>query len=282
MYPLGLPPDVNGNGTTPEGYQLVISSRYASPGVIGGLTLTPSPSEMRVEVGFGAACARISATSMVEIPVQTTQLALAAAPTSGARTDLIVLHGAGATPGLVAVASEVPAGAQELGRITVPAGATTAAQCQISGDRQWAMLAGAGQGLVAQWTENKPWGTQITNGTVQLCSLRIPPSPQPRRVEIYLQSCLFLPEGTARSSVVYDIQLDGVSFEADELVADMFWTPRHTHHFAELSPGVEHVITVSRSPEYGDRPKIFGGAFEDGSSWPRTLVRVTDIGTGRG
>lgn len=280
MYPFGLDRNAAGQGTTPEGLQRILACRYSQPGVIAGLELTPSNTTMQITVGWGAAAVQLASGLLVEVPVDPAPLTLAAAPASGSRTDLVIVTGAaGVSAGVVSIASTVPAGAQEIGRVTVPAGATTAAQCTISSDRLWALSTGGSQGVIAEWQETPSWGAQIPAAQQTLCTLRISPQPQPRRIEMILQSCLFMTSGTA--STVYDILVDNVQSAAIELSSTTYWEAKHTHTYATVSAGVAHTITLKRRPETGDRPQMFGGAHQ-GVLWPATYLKVQDLGASRG
>lgn len=275
MYPHGLAPQADGTGFRPEGLQQILSARYSQPGVIAGLELTASVTLMQISVGAGAAAVSLASGLLVEVPVAPINLTLAAAPSSGSRVDIIAIAGA---TGQLAVVSAVPAGSQEIGRVTVPAGATKGTDCTISSDRIWALLQGASQGIIATWTETTAVNTQIPTSKQTLATLRLSPQPSPRLIECLLQSCLGNASGDG--SVLYEILLDGAVNTAFEIRHDKYWAAQHVHHKISLTAGVAHTVGVTRIPWAGTRPYVFGGV-SDGKTWPRTMLQVTDLTVSR-
>ena len=275
MYPLGLAPDGSGNGTTPEGLQQILACRYSQPGTIAGLALTASPTLMQISVGAGAAAVQLASGLLVEVPVAPINLTLAAAPTSGSRVDIIAIAGA---TGQLAVVSAVPAGSQEIGRVTVPAGATKGTDCTISSDRIWAVLQGASQGVIATWTETTAVNTQIPTSKQTLATLRLSPQPSPRLVECMLQSCLAWEPSDG--STLWELLLDGVVVAGFEIQHTKYWDARHVHYRLSLTAGVAHTVGLTRAPWTGSRPAVFGGPY-NGRTWPRTMLEITDLTVSR-
>ena len=275
MYPLGLAPDGSGNGTTPEGLQQILSCRYSQPGVIAGIAITASATLMQISVGAGAAAVQLASGLLVEVPVSPINLSLAAAPASGSRTDIVVVAGA---TGQLSIVSAVPAGSQEVGRVVVPAGATKGTDCTVSTDRIWALIQGASQGVVASWTETTAANTQIPVAKQTLTTLRLAPQPSQRLIECLLQSCLATASGAG--SVMYEVLLDGVVSAVFELVHSKYREPKHVHHKLTLAANAAHTVALTRVPWSDTRPYVFGGA-QDGTTYPRTLLQVTDITVAR-
>ncbi len=275
MYPHGLAPQADGTGLRPEGLQQILSARYSQPGTIAGLALTASATLMQISVGAGAAAVQLASGLLVEVPVAPINLTLAAAPTSGSRVDIIAIAGA---TGQLAVVSAVPAGSQEIGRVTVPAGATKGTDCTISSDRIWAVLQGASQGIIATWTETTAHGTQIPTSKQTLATLRLPPQPSPRLVECMLQSCLAWEPGDG--STLWELLLDGVVAAAFEIQHTKYWDARHVHYRLSLTAGVAHTVGLTRAPWTGSRPAVFGGPY-NGKTWPRTMLEITDLTVSR-
>lgn len=275
MYPHGLAPQADGTGFRPEGLQQILSARYSQPGVIAGLELTASATLMQISVGAGAAAVSLASGLLVEVPVAPINLTLAAAPATGSRVDIIAIAGA---TGELSVVSAVPAGSQEIGRVTVPAGATKGADCTISSDRIWALVQGASQGVVATWTETTANGSQIPTSKQTLATLRLPPRPSPRLIECLLRSCLTRESGSG--SVLYEILLDGVVDVTFELRHDEYWMGTYAHHKMSLTAGVAHTIGLTRVFQSGTRPVVFGGPY-NGKTWPRTMLEITDLTVSR-
>lgn len=275
MYPHGLAPQADGTGFRPEGLQQILSARYSQPGVIAGLELTASATLMQISVGAGAAAVSLASGLLVEVPVAPINLTLAAAPATGSRVDIIAIAGA---TGELSVVSAVPAGSQEIGRVTVPAGATKGTGCPISSDRIWALLQGASQGVVATWTETTAANTQIPTSKQTLATLRLSPQPSPRLIECLLQSCLA--HATVTGSTMYEILLDGVVNAVFEMSHTNYREAKHIHHKLTLAAGVAHTIAVTRAPWIGSRPYVFGGV-QDGKTYPRTMLQITDLTVSR-
>lgn len=275
MYPHGLAPQADGTGFRPEGLQQILSARYSQPGVIAGLELTASATLMQISVGAGAAAVSLASGLLVEVPVAPINLTLAAAPATGSRVDIIAIAGA---TGELSIVSAVPAGSQEVGRVVVPAGATKGTDCTVSTDRIWALLQGASQGIIASWEESTAPGTRIPRSSQALCALRIAPRPSPRLVTVAIQSCLESSEGDG--SALYEISLDGASMTVAELGAGLAWEPRRFEYYLTLTAGVAHTVTITRKPQTGVRPWVFGGVYA-GKSWPRTGVQIIDVTTAR-
>lgn len=274
MYPHGLAPQADGTGFRPEGLQQILSARYSQPGVIAGLELTASATLMQISVGAGAAAVSLASGLLVEVPVAPINLTLAAAPATGSRVDIIAIAGA---TGQLSVVAAVPAGSQEVGRVTVPAGATKGTDCTISSDRIWALLQGSSQGIVATWTETTAAYTPIPTTKQTLATLRIPPRPSPRLIECLLQSSLADP---GDGSVLYEILLDGVVNTSFEIRHDKYWHSNHVHHKMSLAANVAHTVGLTRVPWSGTRPSTFGGV-DGGRTWPRTMLQITDLTVSR-
>ena len=272
MYPFGLAPREDGTGTTPEGLQRILHARYARPGIIDGCALTLSSSAMSVAVGAGAVAVLRASGLMVEVPVAPASVMLAAAPASGSRVDLLVVD---AATGDVTVAAAAGAGKQEIGRITVPAGAVTASQCTVSFDRAFAMMRGGSQGVLATWVDPTARSVAVVTGTNKrtMCTFRIPAQSTDRYIEVYVEQSVYAAsEGTVQYELLRDTQL----METMELKYDSIWAPRHHHFRTWLYAGTAHTLTVTQMKgRLGPDPLHLGGGTDKRSP---SKVQVIDRG----
>lgn len=272
MYPFGLAPDAEGTGTTPEGLQRILHARYARPGIIDGCAVTLSTTGMTVAVGAGAVAVARASGFMVEVPVAPVTVTLPAAPATGSRTDLLLVD---ANTGNMTVGSSPSAGKQEIARISVPAGATTASQATVGFDRPFAMVRGGSQGVLATWSDPTARSQPVVVGTAKrtMCTFRLAPQSTDRYIEVLIfQSVYAASEGT----VQYEVRRDSQLIETTELKYDAIWAPHHHHCRTWLYAGQAHTITVTQMKgRMGPDPLHLGG-WTDGRS--ASYVQVIDRG----
>ena len=79
---------------------------------------------------------------------------------------------------------------------------------------------------------------------------------------------------------MYEVLLDGVVSAVFELVHSKYREPKHVHHKLTLAANAAHTVALTRVPWSDTRPYVFGGA-QDGTTYPRTLLQVTDITVAR-
>lgn len=272
MYPFGLAPDASGSGTTPEGLQRILHARYARPGIIDGCALTLSASAMSVAVGAGAVAVVRASGLMVEVPVAPVSVNLPVAPATGSRVDLLLVD---ANTGLITVGAVAGSGKQEIGRVTVPAGAVTAAQCTVSIDRAFAMVRGGSQGVLATWVDPTPRSQPVLVGTAKstMCTFRIPTQSTDRYIEVYVEQSVY---AAAEGTVQYELTRDAQLMETTELKYDNIWAPRHHHFRTWLYAGQSHLLTVTRMKgRIGPDPLHLGGGTDKRSP---CKVQVIDRG----
>ena len=272
MYPFGLAPAADGTGTTPEGVQRILHARYARPGIIDGCAVTLSPSGMTVTVGAGAVAVVRASGLMVEVPISPVTVTLAAAPASGSRVDVLLVSSA---TGNVFVGSGPAAGSQEIGRITVPAGATAASQATLGFDRPFALVRGGSQGVLATWTDPTARSQPVVVGTAKrtMCTFRLAPQSTDRYIEVFVQQSVY---ASAEGTVQYELRRDSQLIETMELKYDEVWAPHHHHFRTWLYAGQAHTLTVTQMKgRMGPDPLHLGG-WTDGRS--ASYVQVIDRG----
>lgn len=275
MFPFGLGPDENGTGTTPEGLQRVLSARYRAPGIIDDVNLALSATELAVAVGHGAVAVKVGTGLLVEAPIQPQTLPIPAPPASGSRTDKIWVEG---TDGTVRVGGAVSATGQEIGQVTVPAGATRGNQCQLGADRTFATHPGSALGQLKAWIDPEPNDSYVIGSTTTLCTLRIPPMTTDRLVDVEVHQSNWTKGNVAAAGAAqYQISINGEHHQAILIEYNQFRVQRHVHIPAVLNANRVNTVEVKRVGSAGGHAYRFRGKI-DAYTYQATTVRVMDRG----
>ena len=145
-YPWPKAPLPDGTGTTPADLQRIVGAQYATSGILptGGVTVTGTAS-MAYRVSAGAVVLKTAAGLGLLHAIEEQTVNTLPAPSTGSRTDRIVMDQAGA---ITVTDGAAPAGGITLGLFMVPAGITATTAAQQSVDRNFAIPAGASLGLL--------------------------------------------------------------------------------------------------------------------------------------
>lgn len=274
MYPFGVAPDAQGTGLSPEGLQRVLDARYREPGIISGVGLTLSATDMSVALGGGAVAVRVASGRVTEVPISPMSVSIPAAPASGSRTDRIWVEG---LTGAVRVGAAVPAGCQEIGVITVPAGATRGNQCSVGANRRFATTWGTIRGQIGAWIDPEPNDSYVIGSTTTICTFDIPVQSTDRLVDIQVHQSNWTKGANADGSTMYMVYVNGSLLHAIEIDFNQFRVQRHAHIYAVLLANQVNTIQVRRVHRAGGFAWRFRGLI-DGVSYQATTVRVIDLG----
>lgn len=226
----------DGNGTSASDMRKIVSSHWASLGVISGAGVSTSSSGLTYAVAAGTAVAsRGTSYGAVEFLVPAGTITTDAGPASGSRLDVVwakpndpsqgdanadvVL---GVTKGAVASAPSkpaIPTGAVELRTFLVPQGATKTSQAGVSGWAPQAVSQGGALGVIHQdldtWnTHGDPAARIMGNGSFNLDTRS--------QIVFEIFSCISGKDG-GDGSVVYEFILDGQVIGATERSYHQWW-----------------------------------------------------------
>lgn len=249
---LGVPPDAQGNGTTPEDVQRIIAALYEqTDGILSGCKVL-TRSDFKYHVTAGAVLQTVGADLNVWVPVYEQFVTPDPAPASGSRTDTIFAHqnlpgSGGSSLAYVGVAPSaafpsVPAGAVILDRRTVPAGATATTATTSIHDKRYARLTGAGLGDLSYAADtdtaarnNK--GTTYTRGSQRF----VVPTDRHVRLELTTTVSVSNSNGTTPTSgeigLIYSLYIDGELKKTFERMANRWWESKQFTTVEQVSAG---------------------------------------------
>ena len=256
----GVGPDQNGNSTMPEDIQAIISAEYIWAGIITGCDVKGT-SGMNYQVVAGAVVIKLDDFHKIKVPVLAQTVPTAAAPATGSRTDIIyVKQNFPSTDGnnavVVGVGASVPANAVEIGRMVIPAGATSTNQGTPTGNRVFTRPVGAQFGVLfssvdTDTTVHKP-GEQLTRGAGSFGLWT------DSDVELKLSSCVSSEFDTKEEygSVIYRIYVDDILQYSWERRFDRFYESKEFSRLVTLKAG-RH--TVKYTVEHRFNPSGMSG-----------------------
>lgn len=269
-HPFGAAQLSDGTGTTPDDMQLLIAQRWRSQGRIDGCKLTRSSSLMRYTIGEGSAIVHTAANRAVEVPILSTTLTAAAAPSSGSRRDYIVAKPDG-TLAIVTSPPAVGAGAV-LWEVVVPAGITNTNAATVVADNRMALPAHSPLGTLASWVNPAAGGTSVGPASWDMWSVTLPATLLDRSVEVIISHSM---QAASAGSYRYELWLNGSYYGAARLGYGPEGSEEHTHFFLTLTARLAgqggHTILVKRAHHSGPAAKYTTGGRP-------TYVKVTDEG----
>lgn len=263
---LGVQPDSNGNGVTPEVHRQIIAAQWHNTGVVAGLAVSGTGS-LQYSVSAGVAvCSRGTADgkTLAYWPGGKTA-AVSAGDPSNPRIDVVwiksndpklkdndnqvVVGVTQGTPAANPVAPALPAGCTLLRSMRVPANATATNTATAIDSVGYAIPYGASMGLLAHaasdqtvnqdWSSNTKWWGQQTV-TVSL--------PTDRFVDISYDARAHTLDGT-ESSYYLKLVIDGkdVTDGSDEVSVTRCWELKRTTWPVTLSAGTHQVTVQARA-----------------------------------
>lgn len=300
---LGVQPDSNGNGVTPEVHRQIIAAQWHNTGVVDGLAVS-GRSDLTYNVSAGVAvCSKGTADgkTLAYWPGGQTA-AVSAGDASNPRIDLVWVSAhnpkmgdsdnsvtVGVTQGTPAanpVAPALPAGCTLLRSMRVPANATSTSSATAVDTVTYAIPYGASMGLLA-YDDQSRINQVINDGGKQvphLLNRRTITLPTDRLVELDWSGCVS--DGNTSdlgnyTSIMHWFKVDGkdVPLAAAELHIMRTWAQFHHNHIMTLAAGTYTIESWYEwrggnweiSWHYGDDGNQHGG-------YPGSILAVWDRG----
>ncbi|KAB1659017.1 hypothetical protein [Pseudoclavibacter sp. CFCC 11306] len=297
---IGFPvADGSGNGTSASDMRKIVSSHWASHGVIGGAGVSTSSSGLTYNVAAGTAVAsRGTSYGVVEFLVPAGSVTTDAGPSSGSRIDVVwakpndpsqgdanadvVL---GVTKGAAASTPSkptIPTGAVELRTFLVPQGASKTSQATVSGSVNYAIPYGASLGVLHSAVNaydgkadesTTTWHTE-GNGSFYL--------PVDSRVRLEMWMCLSSRQGGSsvddpnKGSINFNFNVDGQAVFQTEIGYSTVWETKYMSVELELPAG-PHSVSYATKMAWGWTAWYHYGA---GAAIGRRFV-VTHLGVAK-
>lgn len=299
---LGVQPDSNGNGVTPEVHRQIIAAQWHNAGIIDGLGVT-GRGDLRYNVVAGVAvCSKGTADgkTLAYWPGGQTS-AVSAGDASNPRIDLVwitahnpkvgdadnsvVVGVTQGTPAANPVAPRLPAGCTLLRSMRVPANATATSSATPVDSINYAIPYGASLGLLAYDDQSKI--NQVMNDggkrVPHLLNRRTITLPTDRLVELDWSGCVSDGEtgGAGWISLMHWFKVDGkdIPYAAVELHVQFTWEQFQHRHVMTLAAGTHTIESWYEwrngnwgvSWHYGDDGGQHGG-------YPGSILAVWDRG----
>ena len=236
-YPWPKAPLADGTGTTPTDLQRIVGAQYATSGILptGGVTVSGT-SSMAYKVSAGAVILKTGAGLGLLHAVEEQTVNTLPAPSTGSRTDRVVMD----VDGAVSVTQgAAPAGGITLGLFTVLAGITATTSAQQSVDRNFAIPAGSSLGLLHKFHDPASDGQVGNVAPMTLGSGRFF-LPSDRLIRLDLTHCMGseVEDGVTASIIQWKIYIDGYIQGSFVTRAEFGWPQTQFLSFSkELSEG---------------------------------------------
>lgn len=262
-YPYGIAPDGSGNGLTPAGLQTITAAEYGNVGGrISGCKITKK-STMAYDVGAGAVVVMTGSNLAVKVPVEAVTVSTIPAPSTGSRTDYIVVS----TMGAVSVVQAKPASGTIIAEFNVPAGITGTTGASQVADSRFAMPIGTPMGpLVPRWSDPAGQGALADPAERTIYQTVLPLLPTDRWVEVRLTQAIYANAGK-RGSMRYTCTCTNVAGplpQPTELAFDEYWAPKQfVWGFWLLATATPATLTIARKQAAGDSGYHFAGGTID-------------------
>lgn len=300
---LGVQPDSNGNGVTPEVHRQIIAAQWHNAGIIDGLGVT-GRGDLRYNVAAGVAvCSKGTADgkTLAYWPGGQTS-AVSAGDASNPRIDLVwitahnpkvgdadnsvVVGVTQGTPAANPVAPRLPAGCTLLRSMRVPANATATSSATAVDTVNYAIPYGASLGLLAYDDQSKI--NQVMNDggkqVPHLLNRRTITLPTDRLVELDWSGCVSdgkINEATDWISLMHWFKVDGkdIPYAAVELHVQRTWEQFHHNHIMTLAAGT-HTIESWYEWRNGNWEVTwhYGGSANEHGGYPGSILAVWDRG----
>lgn len=161
MGALGKAPDASGNGLTPLEHRRLIWANYHTFGIVGAGAEVEGTSSMEYQIRPGKVALETSRSNReaVEVPVPEVRVPTLPAPSTGTRTDYVLLD----SDGQVHVKQANDPAMFRLSVRTVPAGATATTATTAREDRDYAVPTAGSLGVIDRWDETLGHRVAIPN-----------------------------------------------------------------------------------------------------------------------
>jgi hypothetical protein len=266
-YPIS---DSAGVGTSVSDMRKIVSSHWASFGVVTGCAVSTVSTGMTYKVAAGVAVASRGTTyGAVEFLVPASTVTTDVGPQSGARYDVIYAKPqdpsqgdstadvvVGVVKGTAAASPSkpsIPTGAVELRAYLVPQGATKTSQATVQGSVNFAIPYGAGLGHLFPPDVNTYDGqadtsttTWHTEGNHQIYV------PTDSRVRLEMWMCLSSRQGGSsvddpnKGSIKFNFNVDGVAVFETEIGYSTVWETKYICHEIVLTAGMHSVSYATK------------------------------------
>ena len=267
-------PALGKSGLTEIQHQRALDALFAAPGVLSGGQIVGSSTSMAYEVGATVAVVVVAAGRKVLAITTPATVATAAAPTSGSRTDYVVVN----SDGVVSV-QQTPAGISQvlLKRVVVPAGITAASAASFATDVVRATSSAERSPLLIDWKEGTATGTAAWENSFTWYSGTIPALPTERLLEVELTQGMYASaagNGAAggEGGMLYVVTLGGTEIARFELTYGRGYSPQQYALKMVVPAGAAKALQVTRAKAWGDKPYHFN------YGTAQNRLQVTDLG----
>lgn len=300
---LGVQPDSNGNGVTPEVHRQIIAAQWHNTGIIDGLGVS-GRSDLRYNVAAGVAvCSKgdadgktlaywpggqtaASETGDASNPRIDLVWITAHNPKAGDADNSVVVGVTQGTPAANPVAPKLPAGCTLLRSMRVPANATATSSATPVDSINYAIPYGASLGLLAYDDQSKINGVVNDGGKLvpHLLNRRTITLPTDRLVELDWSGCVsdgYTGQGNNWISLMHWFKVDGndIPYAAVELHVQFTWEQFQHRHVMTLAAGTHTIESWYEwrngnwevNWHYGDNGNCHGG-------YPGSILAVWDRG----
>lgn len=259
---IGVPPDANGDGVTPEDDQILIAADYYTDGIIDGCEITGT-STMEYQISPGAVIINTGDGMAVKVPVRGGRLPTATAPTSGSRTEtLYVKQNFPQTDGDslahvgVVTGTVIPSNAIAIDRRVVPANITATTATTRNFNRKYALPIGGSLGRLHLAIDSNESPHAISENIVRGAGTIYVPTD--RDVEFNMTSTASLatqagltPDSSGLASIMYKFYLDGNLIRSWERGINRFWESKQLNFIVALAAG-EHQVRYEVKGRFWD------------------------------
>ncbi|WIY84339.1 hypothetical protein [Propionimicrobium sp. PCR01-08-3] len=285
-YPLGLAPIETASGdirgTTPDGMQRLLGSRWGNPGIIAGCQVVGG-NDMLWHYKAGAVVVSTGVGLAVEVPLESGTIAALPAPATGSRRDYIYVTATTGTNGdlvgQVRIGSEMATPGTTIASALVPAGATSTAQMGVDKAQRFALPVTASTGKIAEWRDD--YGQDVPYDGPEWTAFQgtLPIFPTDRELELRITQSI----STARYNDPYKwdrgiykhrIKLNGVSkfdFAAEYTDA---WEPKTFILPLQVAANTQNTITYTEVFAWGSKPYRFVSGVDAGIQiWDKGAIQ---------
>lgn len=252
MGALGKAPDASGNGLTPLEHRRLIWSTYHTFGLVGAGAEVEGTSGMSYRVRPGKVALETSRANReaVEVPVPDVTVPTIAAPSTGTRTDYVLLD----SDGQVHVKQANDSSMFPLSVRTVPAGITATTATTAREDRHYAVPVAGSLGVIDRWDESLGHRVKIPDARQTLKSGRFV-LPADRRMMFdfrhsacengYNDPIWSTMSGDLTGAILYTLSIDGEVVAKLTFYHGKFWESRTDEVDFWLTAGA-HTWTLER------------------------------------
>lgn len=295
---LGVQPDSNGNGVTPEVHRQIIAAQWQNTGVVDGLDVS-GRNDLAYNVAAGVAvCSRGSADgkTLAYWPGGKTA-AVSAGDPSNPRIDVIwitahnlkfkdadnqvVVGVTQGTPSANPVAPSVPAGCTRLMSMRMPSGASSTQSATMTDTQDYATPYGANLGILSRIAENKDLQASSNPAYTAPFLIGTFKMPTDRNLLLTMYACVSTPsKNGAKGVATVRFIVDGKTYTTRKVEYTDSWVTHECTCSLQLAKG-SHTIGVAMFNEQGSGYVTHYGAKDNGDMYVGRVLVVKDEGVAR-